>query len=42
MMLQKNCVIPPKTEKVEMGNRDIKNRKDRYGAGLGRVYCGMS
>lgn len=26
-MLQKNCVIPPKTEKVEMGNRDIKNRK---------------
>lgn len=41
MMLQKDCVIAPKTEKVGIGNGGIKNRKDRYGAGLGRVYCGM-
>lgn len=42
MMLQKNCVIPPKNEAIGMGNRYVKNRKDRYGAGLGRVYCSMS
>lgn len=42
MMLQKNCVIPPKNEKAGMGNKDAKKRKDRYGAGLDRVYCGRS
>lgn len=40
-MLQKNCVIPQK-EDVEMWDSDVKKRKDRQGAGLGRVYCGMS
>lgn len=34
--------IPPKNEEVGMENRDVKKRKDRYGAGLGRVYCGRS
>lgn len=29
LMLQKNCVIPPKNEEVGMGNRDVKNRIDR-------------
>lgn len=38
MMLQKNCVITPKNGEVGMGNRDVKNSKDRYGAGLGRVF----
>ena len=42
MMLQKNCVVPPKNEEVGMGNRDLKNRKERDGAGLGRVSCGIS
>ena len=42
MMLQKNCVVPPRNEEVGMGNRDLKNRKERDGAGLGRVSCGIS
>lgn len=40
-MLQKNCVTP-QNEDAEMWNSDVKNTKDRQGAGLGRVYCGMT